>query len=85
MTALIYILKSFLLGWLLASFEPLQELIKPLKTRVSDKHFSIFYLKTAVSCHKCLAFWSGIMLSGSIYVAAAASILAFVFDKYTSK
>lgn len=81
MTALIIILKAFLLGFFLAHFEPLQEALKPVKKRMKDKYFLVFYLKTSMSCHKCLAFWSGLIMSGNLYFAIAASLIAFVFDK----
>lgn len=84
MTALILIIKAFLLGWLLANFEPLQEALKPLKAKTSDKYFSVFYLKTAVSCHKCLAFYSGLILSGSIFIAAGAALAAYLYERHIS-
>ena len=78
---IIKVLTGFFLGWLTASFEPLQELLKPIKNKISDKYYLVFYLKTAVSCHKCLSFWITLLLTGNIVLAAAAAFFAYVFDK----
>lgn len=72
---------GFLLGWILAYFEPLQELIRIITKRLSDKYFVVFYLKTAVSCFKCLSFWSTLILTTNLYYAIAASFFAFLTTK----
>jgi len=79
------IFKGFLLGWLISNFEPLQELLSKIKNKISDKYFIVFYLKTSVSCHKCLSFWSTLIMSGNIWLAASASIIAFTFEQLINK
>ena len=83
MEALIYILKAFLLGWFIAHFEPIQEVLKPIRKRINDKYFVLWYFKNALACHKCLSFWTGLAISGNIYIAIAASLMAFIFDRTT--
>jgi hypothetical protein len=84
-TYIIKILTGFFLGWLFANFEPLQEALKPIKNKISDKYYIVFYLKTAVSCHKCLSFWITLLLTSNIVLAAAAAFLAYVFDKLINR
>lgn len=74
------IIIGFLIGWMVSSFTPLQEILTKIKDKISDKYFVVFYLKTAVSCHMCLSFWITLFLYQDIMIAIAASFLAFVFD-----
>lgn len=76
---LLIILKAFLLGFFLAYFEPLQDILQKIKSKVKD-NWATEYIKTAVSCHKCLAFWIGMILSVDIYIASAAGLMVYLFD-----
>lgn len=73
-----WILRGFLIAWWLANFIPWQNLltkyVKPYLIRIP-------HLNSALSCHKCLAFWVTYAVTMNLYSAIAASICAFIFEK----
>ena len=48
-----------------------------------DKYYIVMYLKIAVTCAKCLSFWSTLIITQNIYCAITASILAIILQKIT--
>ena len=79
-TLIIDLIKGFLIGWFLSDFQPIQDILLKYKNKISDKYILIFYLKTAVSCHKCLSFWMTLIMTGNIWIAFASGFLAYVWD-----
>jgi hypothetical protein len=78
---LFIIIKGFLLAWFIADFQPLQDFLKGIKDKISDKYILIFYLKTAVSCQKCLALWLTLTISGDLYISLLTSFITYLYDR----
>ena len=73
----ILIIKTLLIGWFISGFEPLQNFLdKYIKPKIKYT-----YLKNALSCHKCLAFWTGIIYFQDFYVGAGAALLAYILNR----
>lgn len=75
-------IKGLLLGWFLSNFEPLQEIIRLINNKISDKYWLVMYLKIAATCQKCLTFWSTLIITQNIYYAITSSIIVVVIDYY---
>ena len=71
------IIKGFLIGWLIANFEPLQQILN----KYVRPHIKWLYVSSALSCHKCLGLWYTLIAFQDIYSAIAVALLAFVFEK----
>lgn len=71
------IIKSFLIGFFLSSFEPLQNLFdKYVKSKIKNS-----YIRKAFSCHMCISFWTGIIYFQDFYVGSAAALLAYLMSR----
>lgn len=68
--------KIFLLSYTISRFSPLQMLIEMLPNKI---YWNLF--KLLMSCSKCLALWSGIIMTGNIWISMVVSILMVVFEK----
>lgn len=75
----ILILKSFLLGWFLAFFEPLQDSLNKWVKPHIPKWLS--YITKSLSCITCLSFWSGIIVFQDFFIGSGAALLAFTYQK----
>lgn len=73
-------IKGLLLGWFLASFEPLQEVLRLIKNKIPDEYWVVMYIKIALSCQKCLTFWSTLIITHNLYAAIASSIIVVLID-----
>lgn len=78
MITLTLLIKGLLLGWFLVDFQPLQELIRRMNNKISDKYFIVMYLKGSLSCQKCLTFWITLGLTGNIFIAILAAFIVKV-------
>ena len=78
---LLIIIKGFLLGWLIANFEPIQYLIKKYIKPKLGCGFIWEYIAQGLSCNKCLGFWITLISFCAPYEAIAVALLAFVFEK----
>lgn len=72
------ILRAFLIGWFITSFEPLKNLLDKIKI---PKWASMITHKLT-GCTKCAAFWTALILSHSLYIAIVAAIAGYLWDKY---
>lgn len=77
------ILNGILIGWWLSNFIPLQDfLTKYVKPKIKSE-----YIKTAMSCFKCLSFWGTLIIfavnqsSFGIYEAIIASLIAYIYER----
>ena len=66
-------IQGFLLAWLIVNFEPLQNVVSKIKYKWPRK---------ALGCFKCLSLWIVLLISLDPFTAIAASLFAFLFDKY---
>lgn len=77
-------MKTLLLAFLWTRFTPIhkwaQDTIDNSKSLIMS---SVAYLlhNDLTSCIKCMAFWIGLIMTGSIYLATISMILAFLYDK----
>lgn len=94
MIYLIYItliLKTFLLSWFIITFEPIQTYIvgtlEGINLAIFNNTKSILiyiiggYIIKPLTCHMCCGFWTGLILSGNIYVGIATSVISYHYDK----
>jgi hypothetical protein len=79
------LLKGLAIGWFLAEFEPLQEGLRLIKNKISDRYWIVMYLKISVSCQKCLSFWSTFIITQNIYSAIVSSLIVVIVDYYKKK
>lgn len=76
-------LKIYLLGWFIANFEPLQDVIDylwgfiPLKF---SKYKVVDYIYVGLGCHKCLSFWIGLFFLEP-FTALLLSFIAYIQEK----
>lgn len=75
MSMLLIIGKIMLLGFTMSRFEPLRMVLDLLPDNL---FFNL--LRLLLSCSKCIAFWSGIILGG-VWIAMLASFLMVIFEK----
>ena len=78
-------IEGLLLGWFLSSFEPLQEIIRLMNNKISDRYWIVMYFKIALTCQKCLTFWSTLIITQNIYTAIASSLIVVIVDYYKRK
>jgi len=82
----IEIIKVCLIGWLIVELPVFQLIIELIKDFIKPKDFwsKIFFdlfLMKVVSCYKCSAFWSGLLLTGNIWIAIGASFIMKLYDQ----
>ena len=79
---IILIIRSFLLSWWLANFQPWQSYLnKSVKPHITNA-----YIKKSLSCHQCLGFWSCLAIGafmGGFYPFEAITVacVAFSYEK----
>jgi hypothetical protein len=73
---LIYLGKTLILSWLVTRYEPIQWVIDTIP---SGRIKSV--IQDATTCMKCMSLYIGLLISGSIYVAALASLLSVFYNK----
>ncbi len=75
------IINILLISWFLTTFEPLHWLVNTLdkikKNSIIEIVWTICILP--LSCMKCCAFWLGLITTGNLYTAIAASLIAYLF------
>ena len=69
-------LKVFLIAYTITRFTPIQLLLEMLPDNL---FFNVF--KLLFSCSKCLALWSGLLLTGDIWLSMAVSFFFVIFEK----
>lgn len=84
MEILINILKGWLLAWMFVNFEPIQNLIAKYVKPFLFKNKFTSYFGQALSCHKCMSFWTILLMTENVYYAISGAILAYVFEKIMS-
>ena len=67
------------LAWFLTNFEPLQDLIDLVFTKVPLNRFTI-YLHNGLGCPKCMGFWATWAVSGEFLTACLVSLLSYIVD-----
>lgn len=77
---MIAIIKILLLSWLITSFEPLFILLNEIKWR-----WTKIFLIAILGCMKCLSFWLGLILTGNIWLAISASVVASLLQVIKNK
>ena len=75
---IIIIIKALLLSFLITRFQPLQDFIEILIKESNSILISI--PANILVCIKCTTFWITLFMSGSIYIAIVAMILAWIYD-----
>ncbi len=69
------IAKGFLISWFFVQFSPIQNLLSFLPQKIG-------FIKTALSCLKCMTFWLTLIISTNPLTAITASFIAFILDKH---
>lgn len=75
-----FIIKGFLLSWMLCYFTPLQKFID----KYVSKHLIKWkqnYIADALSCHKCMAFWITLAITFNPFAAIAAGFIAYTYAR----
>lgn len=75
-TLIIESIKIFLLTYTISRFSPLQMVLELLPNKLIYN-----LIKLLMSCSRCLALWSGIILTGNIWLAMTISIFMVIFEK----
>ena len=75
MENLIIVLKGMEIAWFITRFMPIQEII----SRLPDKYF--YYIKMALTCSKCVGFWSTLILFQNIWLSILTSFLMMLYEK----
>jgi hypothetical protein len=70
------------LGWLIAHFEPLHWVIDYIFIQVIPSSKLGDYIHSKFGCWKCMSFWTTLALSGNIYMAAIASMVAYIISQW---
>lgn len=85
LNSLILILKIIGLSWFITHFDPIMWLIDSARININHKrtfiHLIFNVITVLLTCLKCCSFWLGLTISGSIWIALAASYLSFLYDK----
>lgn len=79
-TTLILMTKAFLLGYLLAYFEPLQYTLSKLTSKIKSKNTYVNYIIQGISCHRCMATWICFFMTLNIYAAAGVALSVYLFE-----
>lgn len=77
-------LKIYLIGWILANFEPLQDVIDYLWGFIPlsvAKYKVIDYIYVGLGCQKCLTLWIGLFFLEP-FTALLLSFIAFIQEKF---
>ena len=72
------------LAWFLTTFEPLQDLLDYLFSKVPLNRLTI-YLHAAGGCPQCVGFWVTWFLSGQFLVACLVSLLSYALNLCLTK
>ena len=70
------------LGWLIAHFEPLHWVIDYIFIQVIPQSKLGDYIHSKFGCWKCMSFLTTLALSGNIYMAAIASMVAYIISQW---
>ena len=70
----IILLKCLLLAKFITGFEPIQWLLDILPDNLIK-----YLLVVITSCFKCCAFWTTLIYTGDIFIAAGASYIAYLY------
>jgi hypothetical protein len=72
------------LGWLITEFEPLHFVLDAVKDKLPKSSF-IDYLHGAFSCWQCTTFWTGLAMSGNVFIAATCSLVTHLVSVWIAK
>lgn len=70
--------KTLLLSYLIVHFKPVQDIIAAVGEGLKNVIFD--YFTELVSCMLCLSFWICLIMSGNIYLAVIAYIIAKIYQ-----
>lgn len=74
------ILHGLLIGWWIAEFIPLQNFLgKYVKPHIPNW---ASYIRTGLSCFKCLSFWATLIITYNFYDAIMAAVIAYSYEKF---
>lgn len=74
------IIKILLLAWFISSFQPLEWLLNEIKLM-----WPKLILIAITGCWKCASFWLGLLMSGDIWTALTASVIASILQVIKNK
>ena len=70
------------LGWLIANFEPLHWVIDYTFINIIPSSKLGDYIHASFGCWKCTSFWTTLILSGNLYMAAITSMGAYIISEW---
>lgn len=76
-----FVIKALSLAWFFTHFEPIVSAIGKLKTFLK---IELRFILSPITCWKCCTFWFALIISGNIVIAAFASMLAYLIDKWVN-
>jgi len=72
------------LGWLVTEFEPLHFVLDAVAEKLPKSRL-VSYLFGMFSCWQCTTFWTGLLLTQDIKIAALASLGSLIVDTWIQK
>jgi hypothetical protein len=79
---IILLIKIFLLSHLITNFQPLQWFLEAIKDYFNKNIISkLLYnlLIEAISCIKCMSFWTGLIIGG-FWIACLSTFIAYLYS-----
>lgn len=77
-------IKIILLVWFWCKFEPIQDGIDLLWSRIPEKvsnNYFIDKIYILLGCQTCLSMWLTLIITGNIWISIAASIISSILKK----
>lgn len=82
MEIILLVIKTFLISQFVVKFEPFTWVIDIIRLKISPENIFmnlvINIVNMLISCSKCCAFWTGLMIGG-IWVGLAASYISYLY------
>lgn len=79
MILLTLITKIYLLCWFFTAFEPIQQVINLIFTKIKP-NFVTEAIWTILGCNKCLVFWTTLAIIMNIWIALLASFIVSIIN-----
>lgn len=79
----ILIVKALCIAFVITRFQPIQWVMEALLTKTKN-NLILLLIDQLLTCLKCCTFWLALLMTGDIFLASVAFIIAFVYDKNLS-
>ncbi len=72
------IIKGLLFAWMVTNFSPFQDALKTIRDK-SPIWLGVLF--SVLNCIKCVSFWSTFALTGDVWSAILAAVIAATYDR----